>query len=171
MTTPDLGKLVPYDPAQHEGFVLQTWVGAWARPRYPNVNIGKYSDDERAQLSKERKSIFMGVWDKYRDLALRLTRTELIKILVDTEDENIVWGWIATSPDESVVHEVVLKYKLTARHEHALRATARKAVRSMVGHLADKKIGRTGELRSLKALGMLPANWYYDTVYFAGAQQ
>lgn len=169
MTTPDLGKLVPYDPAQHEGFVLQTWVRSWASARYPNTT--PHSEEDRKQLSEARTNIFMGVWDKYRDLALRLTRTERIKVLVDTEDENIVWGWIATSPDESVVHEVVLKYKLTARHEHALRATAMKAVRSMVGHLAGKKIGRTGELRSLKALGMLPANWYYDTVYFAGAQQ
>ena len=43
MTQDTMGKVVPYNPAKHEGFVLESWVRTWARAR-AGVRMGVDQD-------------------------------------------------------------------------------------------------------------------------------
>lgn len=154
MTTPDLGKLVPYDPAQHEGFVLESWVRTWARSR-AGVQLG---------VDNQNDPRWHAFFAKYKGVALALLATERVDVVVDTADPSIVWAWSARSRDNETVHDVVVKRELTKPHDPA-NEDARDMVRMLVGDILPKRTGHTGELASMRALGMWPTNWHYDTMY------
>lgn len=157
MTAPDtMGRVVPYNPAKHEGFVLESWVRTWARAR-AGVRMGVDQDGPR----------WRAFWEQYRPLALTLLQTEHVSVMEDTETPGVIWGWMARSHDGEVVHDVVIKRDLTKRGDDELNAEARDMVTQLVGDLMEKRIGHTGELAAMRVLGMWPKNWHYDTTYIA----
>ena len=91
---------------------------------------------------------------------------ERVRVFVDSEDPRVIWGWLATSPDESVVHEVVLKRSLYETTDQGLRDFARRLLRSALGPHLQRPTGHVGSMHVLRKLEMLPRSWFFDTLYF-----
>lgn len=159
MTTPDtMGRVVPYDASKHEGFVLESWLRAWARSR-AGVQMGVNNQDGPR---------WRAFFENYRPLVLTLLQTERVVVIEDAETPGVIWGWMACSHDRETVHDVVIKRELTkADAGEAMHEEARDMVRQVLGDLLEKRVGHTGELAAMRVLNMWPRMWHYDTTYIA----
>lgn len=156
MTTHDtMGRVVPYDASKHEGFVLESWVRSWARSR-AGVQLG---------VDNQNGSKWNAFFDEYRGVAMLLLASERVDVVVDSADESIIWAWSARSRDNETVHDVIVKRELTKPGDALGNADAVEMVNMLVGDLIGKRTGHTGELASMRVLGMWPTAWFRDGIY------
>ena len=149
---------VPFDRTQHADFVVESCIKQWALSPYGRANRPPSSANE---------ALFLGpFWDEHEPMVWRILDLERVRVFVDSEDPRVIWGWLATSPDESVVHEVVLKRSLYETTDQGLRDFARRLLRSALGPHLQRPTGHVGSMHVLRKLEMLPRSWFFDTLYF-----
>lgn len=141
---------VSYDPEKHAGFVVDSCLKQWAQ--------SPYRRGYRASDAAFR--------DEHRPVVEKLLEHERPRVFLDTEDPRVIWGWMLTSPDKSVVHEVVLKRSLYDTADNDVREFARSIIRSALGERLPIPTGHIGSMHVLRKLEMYPLHWFYDTYYF-----
>lgn len=134
-----------------ESFAVFSWLSSHARSEH-----GKRWNTSQMRILGQADPY----WDRHRSIALKLLRDSDTRVVCDSDDDDVIWGWSCTDGDD-VLHFAAVKH-----------AVGRELAPEIVEALLPGRLGRhqivTHEQTALRASGIkIPATWIYDPYYIA----
>ena len=152
MTTTDLYRVIPYDPAVHEDPVVFMWLRSFARSRY--------GMQRRAFMSLEGVEDEICFYDEMRPLITALLGDSDTRLVVDAVNQSVIYGWSCDSVGRSLHHYLSIKRDVVKLGE------AEEVFRLLVGDHTRARVTCTMEPKELYTLKLLPREWTVNYGHF-----
>lgn len=145
-------RIVPFDQRKHGDFVLYSFERDFRRSRYGRTRLSVLG----LGGVKSARSEF---WDEARALISRLIDDagNVVNVVVDSEDDAVVYGWMCARKGSDVLHYVVVK------KDAAREGFAEDVLDLLIGDQVKRPTVCTLEIPGLGELIRFPAHWRLDS--------
>jgi hypothetical protein len=156
MTTTDLYRVIPYDPAVHEDPVVFMWLRSFCDSRYGESRRSLMS----LALGPSKKAYKDEFCDELRPVVMALLANSDTRVVVDVVKPSWVLGWSCDSATGGLHHYLSIKRDLAKVGE------AEEIFRLLIGDRVHQRVTCTMEPRELYKLRLLPEKWTVNLGHF-----